>query len=490
MSDSFADMKAYVEFGAADEERLRRFWPAFQPHVHPVIDHFYEKILASPGARSVLADEAQVQRLKRTLRKWLEEVITGPWDEAYFIRRERIGRRHVEVGLHSRYMFTAMSVMLQDVEDVARGILSPDEAREVTQSLQRAMHIDLAIMTGTFVESSERRQLASLQDLLVSHLRTIVMLVSDEGLITSATRPTSELFGGREVLGRRWTDGVPAELLEAGELVQRVEHARQTGRDISLPRVDVDDAGRTRSFRIHVVPLDQPLASFLIQIEELTDAVALEGRLRRSESLAQLGSLSAAVAHELRNPLAGISGALQVIGRSLPEDAPYRPIMAKVEQEVHRLNGLVTDLLAFARPGAVRLEAVDLAEAVGRALELVRADWPGVRFERVGVGSGRGDANLTQQILLNLLQNAAQAMDGRGLVRIEVREGALVVADDGPGIPESQRSEIFQPFFTTKTRGTGLGLAISERSAHAMQGRLRLTTSPLAGAAFLLELQG
>jgi signal transduction histidine kinase len=240
---------------------------------------------------------------------------------------------------------------------------------------------------------------------------------------------------------------------------------------------------------MHIIPLANEHASFLLQIEELTDVVSLEARLRRSEALAQLGSMSAAVAHELRNPLAGISGAIQVIARSLPADAPYRPIMGKVDEEVRRLNALVTDLLAFARPGMARLEAVDLRQAAADAVGLVAADQPGVRFEVVGDGTAHADAHLVRQVLLNLLANAGQAVEGRGRVRIEVEDGRISVADDGPGVPPDRAEEIFQPFVTTKTRGTGLGLAISQRSARATHGDLRLAAeSPLAGACFVLTL--
>lgn len=488
MTHPFDDMKAYVDFGPEDEVRLRGFWPQLAPYADGIVNHFYEKVLGSAGARSVLESEAQTTRLMCTLRIWLEEVLNGPWDEAYFRRRERIGRRHVDVGLHSQYMSTAMNVVMQDVQRIARQILPPGEADDVVESVQRALHLDLAIMTGTFVEGREARQLSTLQELLVRHLRTVVLLLDHEGAIASATRPTRELFGRDEVLGRPWTEAVPRALLEGGDLAARVERARASGQELSLSRIDVEENGRTRSFRVHLVPLQHPLASLLLQIEELTDAVDLEARLRRHEALAQLGSLSASVAHELRNPLAGISGALQVITRSLPEDAPHRHIMEKVEQEVQRLDGLVADLLAFARPGSVCMRTLDLGEAVSRALDLVRPDWPGVRFEPVGRGHGYADPNVVQQILLNLLQNAAQAVDGRGRVRVDIEDHRIVVSDDGPGVPAALRSEIFQPFFTTKTRGTGLGLAISERSARSMDAVLRLGKGPLAGAAFTLEL--
>src|SRR5690606_5735911 len=107
---------------------------------------------------------------------------------------------------------------------------------------------------------------------------------------------------------RYWTDALPTGLMEAAQLEENVASALASRREISLARTDVHSDQGTRSYRVHIVPLTHRLASFLIQIEDLTEAVEMEGRLRRSEALAQLGSLSTAVAHELRNPLAGISG--------------------------------------------------------------------------------------------------------------------------------------------------------------------------------------
>src|SRR5690606_30202497 len=150
MMHAFDEMKAYVDFGPEDEARLRALWPRLEPHADQIVEHFYEKVRASPGARSVLESDAQTTRLMCTLRQWLEEVLNGPWDEAYFSRRERIGRRHVEVGLHSQYMSTAMNVVMQDVQRVVLEEMSGDEAARTMESVQRALHLDLAIMTGTF----------------------------------------------------------------------------------------------------------------------------------------------------------------------------------------------------------------------------------------------------------------------------------------------------------------------------------------------------
>lgn len=484
----FDEMKRWVGFTDADVRRLRDFLPIAERHIPAIIDHFYTKVLESDGARSVLEDERQVERLKVTLKVWLTEALAGPHDSAYFERRERIGKRHVEVGLPSRYMFTAMNVAQADLCDIAHAETEEPLTAELCRSIQRLMTLDLAIMTGTYVVGRERAQLQSLQDVLVRHLRISVMLIAPDGIVHAATQAAGAGVPG-DPIGQPWRDVVPAGLRAAASLDRHVERAIQTGHEVTLPRVEVPTEGRTQTYRIHIVPLAHDFASFLLQIDEITDVVDLEARLQRSEALAQIGGLSAAVAHELRNPLAGISGAIQVIGRALPPDAPYRPIMAKVDDEVRRLNGLVTDLLAFARPPTARNSAMSLAGAAEGAAELVKADWPRVNFEIDGSGDAYADPDLVRQILLNLLNNAAQAVLGQGRVQIRVRDGLVRVEDDGPGVPEGIRATVFDPFFTTKTRGTGLGLAISRRAARAMGGDLALgEASPLGGATFLLLL--
>jgi signal transduction histidine kinase len=252
--------------------------------------------------------------------------------------------------------------------------------------------------------------------------------------------------------------------------------------------VDVDLGGLVRSFRFSVVPLQHPLAAALLHVEELTEAVDAEARLRRSEALAQLGAMSAAVAHELRNPLAGISGAIQVIARTLPVDDRRRPIMEKVEQAIHRLNDLVTDLLGFARPDPAKMTTVVLEELAREVAEVAHQETPGVDVTVGGSGSAHGDPRLIRRVLLHLVQNATQAMDGRGHVLLQIAPGQVLVNDDGPGILPEHRAHIFEPFFTTRTRGTGLGLAVSLQGATAMGGTLTLSAGPLPGAAFLLTL--
>lgn len=484
----FDEMKSWVGFGPDDEARLVRLLPHARSSLPGLADLFYERILAHPTAAAVIRDEAQVERLKGTLARWAEELLSGPWDDAYYIRRERIGRVHVEVGLPSRYMFTAMNVFRSGLCDLATRHFPPGVAEDICHSIGKVTDMDLAIMTGTYVSSREELQIATLQELIVSHMPVTVLLLDTRGQVTAATRPSIRLFGDVAVIGRPVEEALPPALTAASDISTHIARALATGREVTLPRVDVAIDGQDRNFRVSIVPLDHPQARVLLHVEDLTDTIRTEGLLLRNESLAQLGALSAAVAHELRNPLAGISGAIQVIARSLAADDRRKVIMEKVEQQVFRLDALVTDLLDFARPTAVRLGPVELADVARSVVELVQRDHPGVRLGVTGGATVVADSNLVHQVLLNLVLNAAQAMEGDGEIRVIVDPGCVRVSDSGPGIPSENAEKIFQPFFTTRTRGTGLGLAICRKAAHAMGGRLELVSGPLKGACFGLEL--
>jgi len=481
------ELKSWLRYTPADGERLAAVLPVVEPHIPAIIDLFYAEILEHPDSRAVLEGPEQIVRLKKTLTVWLRELLQGPHDRDYSDRRRAIGRRHVEVGLPDQYMFTAMHLVKSEVSDLLCEAL--DDPWPTLQSLEKVCTLDLTLMMGTYVSSREEMQIRTLQSLLAEHLRLSVLLIDEDGLIRSATRATTELMTGHKIIGRPWPEALPEGLVEAASLKRHVQRSLERRREVNLPRVDVVGEHRVRSFRIHLVPLRHSLASLLMQIEELTDAVEMESRLRRSEALAQLGALSAAVAHELRNPLAGISGAIQVITRTMDEGTSHHSILTKVDREIRRLNTLVTDLLAFARPGSATLSVVDIGHVAREVVELIEADHPQVEIDVNGSGTAQADPNLVRQILHNLVRNAVDAVENDGKVKVLVADGVLRVSDSGPGIPPTKRAEIFEPFVTTKTRGTGLGLAISSRSAHAMSGDLRLAEGPLCGACFELSLR-
>lgn len=484
----FDEMKTWVGFTETDAARLRTLHPVAAPRLAELSEVFYGRILANEDARRVFVDDQQVERLKKTLQAWAAELLLGPHDLAYYERRQRIGQRHVEVGLASRYMFLAMSVYRERLCDIAHQNFGLEEGHDLCESIGKICDLDLAIMTSTYVRGREVRQLETLQEIVVSHLQTTAIVLDERGRVVAATPTAAPLLSVDDPMGLAWEAAFNQTFLQAQSIGHIIGEAIEGRTTTALPRVGLKSDLGERHYRVWIVPLAHAHARVLVQVDDITDSINAEARAIRAESLAQIGALSAAVAHELRNPLAGISGAIQVIARTMPADDRRKPIMEKVEQQVRRLDALVNDLLAFARPTTPDLGRVDLADAGRIVADLVSREAPTCRLSVEGAGVARADSQLVQQILLNLVQNAVQAQEGNGLVMLRVGPAHVDVADDGPGVAESEREKIFAPFFTTRAKGTGLGLAICRKYAQAMGGSVEVVPGPLKGACFRLSL--
>lgn len=228
---------------------------------------------------------------------------------------------------------------------------------------------------------------------------------------------------------------------------------------------------------------------------DITLRKAAERRLQEQAALARVGQMAAVVAHEVKNPLAGIKGVMQIlISRRAAED-PEITIMRDVAGRIDALDELIHDLMLFARPRPPRLAAVELKPLLADAVATLRKDPDGQRVEVDLVGTEIAliaDGELLKATFLNLFLNAAQAMNGRGAIRVSIEnengQCRVRVADSGPGIPESIREEIFEPFFTTKHRGGGLGLAIARRTMELHGGLLSASCPPEGGTTMTVVL--
>ncbi len=228
---------------------------------------------------------------------------------------------------------------------------------------------------------------------------------------------------------------------------------------------------------------------------DITERKASEERLREQAALTRLGEMAAVVAHEVKNPLAGIRGALQVIGGRLPEGARDRAIIGDIVARVDSLNDIVHDLLVFARPREPKLAPVALATLLESTAALLKKD-PAHSAVDVVISGERptvqADAEQLQTVFLNLLLNAAQASGSASDVRVTIAttpaEARVVIADHGPGIPADVRAKIFEPFFTTKHRGTGLGLPTAKRVVERHHGAIVFDCPPTGGTAVTVTL--
>src|SRR5262245_6942025 len=228
---------------------------------------------------------------------------------------------------------------------------------------------------------------------------------------------------------------------------------------------------------------------------DITERKRSETQLREQAALARLGEMAAVVAHEVKNPLAGIRGALQVIGGRMPESSRDRVVVGDIVDRLDGLNDIVQDLLVFARPREPELARVSLEALLQRITALLKKDPQhagtivDISGETVAITA---DAEQLQVALVNLILNAVQAVEGSGRIRVNVTTSdgrcSLPISDDGPGIPPEVREHIFEPFFTTKHRGTGLGLPTARRIIERHHGTIAIECPPNGGTVVTVTL--
>jgi two-component system CheB/CheR fusion protein len=228
---------------------------------------------------------------------------------------------------------------------------------------------------------------------------------------------------------------------------------------------------------------------------EITDRKRSEKLLQEQAALARLGEMAAVVAHEVKNPIAGIRGALQVISSRMPPEQRDRAVMGDIITRLDGLNAVVQDLLVFARPRELRTELVDVSALLANTIDLIRRDpvFAAIDVQIEGTsGLVQADPAQLQLVLQNVLINAAQAMNGQGRVSIAVGASGgrcrIAIADAGPGMPPEVREKVFEPFFTTKSRGTGLGLPLAKRIVDAHFGEIQIDTPSSGGTVVTLVL--
>ena len=229
-------------------------------------------------------------------------------------------------------------------------------------------------------------------------------------------------------------------------------------------------------------------------------------QLARADRLATIGEMAAAIAHEIRNPLTGISGALSVLSRDFPADDPRREVVRQTRLLIERLNNTVEDILHYSRPSSPQFQTVKLDDIVDRSLSLAEGEVrkAGIQFIREpasanGAASAMvsADPHQIQQVLLNLILNAIQASTAGGQIAVRTRvsaddaepaRAAVEIEDHGKGMTPEEAAQAFQPFFSTKAQGTGLGLPIARQIVEQHHGRISLRSTPGTGTCVQVQL--
>lgn len=256
---------------------------------------------------------------------------------------------------------------------------------------------------------------------------------------------------------------------------------------------------------------DQPIGAALF-FKDLTHVEQMEERERLRDRLAALGQMAATMAHEIKNPLAGIEVMAGVLRRQVPENPTALTLVADIISETKMANAIVQECLEFVRPVRLQLETTSITSALRTAVGVAdgkraRGDVAVTVTVHDSIPPITGDHMQLTQVFANLLINAYEALDGRGAVTVGARlatltdDGALVpdghgavptvvvdVGDSGPGVPPELNDRIFEPFFTTKPQGSGLGLAIVRKIVDAHEGRIDVRTNAGGGTCFRVTL--
>jgi two-component system sensor kinase FixL len=319
-----------------------------------------------------------------------------------------------------------------------------------------------------------------------------IVLINRHGRIESFNPAAVKMFGFtvEEVMGRNISMLMPEPY--ASEHDHYLRRYQMTGerRIIGIGREVTGRRKDGTTFPAHLSVGELTLDGdrmFSGIVRDLTERVSLEHRLRDESGLVRIGELAAVLAHEVKNPLAAVSGAIQMLREHLTSDDD-REIVKEVLQRLDGLGSLMSDLLLYARPPRPRFSTVDVMELLQSLVSFFGSDpaWRDVRVKMNGaIPLVYADAELLKVAFQNLLLNAAQAMSGRGEITIRSRAvdgyAHIDIRDHGPGIPSEVREKLFTPFFTTKARGTGLGLATVRRIVESHNGHVEILESGRQG---------
>jgi two-component system sensor kinase FixL len=325
-----------------------------------------------------------------------------------------------------------------------------------------------------------------------------IVVIDARGRIEAFNHAAESMFGYAEddVVGKNVAMLMPEP--HRSQHDGYIEHHLRTGerRVIGIGRAVIGQRSDGQRFPLHLSVGEFAIdgeTHFTGILHDLSRRTELEERLREATALARLGEMAAVIAHEVKNPLAAVRGAVQVIGSRLPAKTSDAAIVTEIIARLDGLNDLIQDLLVFARPPEPKPVPIDVGALVGSVIALLKRDpvFGGLDISVAGdVPYALADPNLMKIVLQNLLINAAQAQQGKGSVRVSLRRAdgfnSIEIADSGPGIPAEIRAALFRPFKTTKARGTGLGMATAKRLIESQNGEIAVECPEAGGTRITL----
>jgi PAS domain S-box-containing protein len=378
------------------------------------------------------------------------------------------------------------------------------EAYEQLEAQFESLNVKLEETNLELCKSLEEKDRVSnyLNNILES-LTGGVLVVDAAGDVTLFNQAAEDITGRsqEEVLGQPYERAIGLDSGRASSVLHTLESGnRLTNREKELSHPD----GRSIPLGFSTSLVRDEAGTTLGAVEvfnDMTEVKRLEAEVQRAHTMAALGEMAATVAHEIRNPLGGIATFANLLGRDLEAADPRRRLVNKITEGIGRLNRIVTSLLTYTRPLRLNAHPIDLVDLVEEATAFFEIDLERTH-SNVSVERDYAVRELTccidpeqlQQVILNLLQNAVQAMPKGGRVTVAVGPGAkegiavLSVRDTGVGMPTDVQDKLFTPFFTTKEDGTGLGLVTSRKIVEAHHGQIEVESEPDQGTCFFVNI--
>ncbi|RIK75901.1 MAG: hypothetical protein DCC67_14645 [Planctomycetota bacterium] len=518
-ADRYRRMQRYVDWSADDAARVAKLWPLVRPHAPALVADFYAEVFRHPeAARVITGGQPQLERLHRTLFEWLEQLLCGPYDEAYMRRRWQVGHRHVEIGLAQRFTSLALARLRTGLNGCVRAhwLESAAELAAALDALNKLLDLDHALIQDAYeyeharrVQQLERERGERMFRTLVEGASCLIMIFDrnrevayfnpyaqrltgysaeemrrDPQLALAAlrgARPATEDRVGA-VLG-----GSPPVTYEA--MVSSISDRAVRYVNWTLSRIDDFDGG----------------PALLAVGHDVTEQKLSAAQLLQASRLATIGEMYARLAHESRNSLQRLRGVTELLAEEVRDRPAAATLVERSEQAQADLQRLLDEVRNFASP--LVLEPTEC-----RLPALWREAWTLLQIARDGRDARLIDdsdpheaapvMNLDRfrmvQAFRNIFENSLASANG-GRVEIRVRHQRIrgddgrpwreiSIHDNGPGFTPEALLLAFEPFFTTRNSGTGLGLAIVHRTIEAHGGRTDISNQPGGGARIVIRL--
>jgi two-component system sensor histidine kinase AtoS len=378
-------------------------------------------------------------------------------------------------------------------------IRTKDEVEELAGNFNVMIREILAQREQLERQLTEILELSNYNDMILASMTNGVITLDLEGRLVSANEAAESILGLED---KKWKRVSFKEVWpEDNPLVRVLDKCLQTetpcrNREISLET----STGQQRTLMINTSFLQdarETTIGALVVIHDITELKVLEARMRQSDRLAALGTLSAGLAHEIRNPLAAVKTFVQLLPKKITSPTFFDKFQVTVPRELNRINDLIENLLQLARPPKLKFKMTPLSDSLAEAADLYRDKLEAANItieieKEEPLPELWADATHLVRAFSNLILNAKEAMPDGGRLTITVQPSEngvqLQFIDTGMGMDQATKDNIFNPFFTTKDKGTGLGLAMTHKIIEEHGGDIQVSSSPGEGTTFTLKL--